>query len=103
MNVRTLSRDQIVPLNARGRTTRTGRVPAGVLRFAVLPETTGQRIRRLRLASGRSIRQLAADAGVARMVVMGAEQDRSILLHTFVAIAEALGVGLDELWSGRSA
>lgn len=71
------------------------------VRPPVLRESTGERIRRLRLASDRSIRQLAADAGVCHTVVQRAENDHNVYLHNFVAIAEVLNVDLQYLWDGR--
>lgn len=68
----------------------------------ILRETTGERLRRLRLESDRSIRQLATDAGVCHTVVQRAENDHAIYLHNFVALAEALTVSLDYLWGGET-
>lgn len=72
------------------------------IRPPVLRETTGERIRRLRLESGRSIVQLAHEAGISRKAVANAESDGDVYLYTFARIAEALGVEIGHLWDGRT-
>lgn len=69
-------------------------------RPAVVRETTGERIRRLRLASDRSIRDLAADSGVNTQSIWRAEHDHDVYAYTLVALAKALDVCPCVLWEG---
>lgn len=71
-------------------------------RPSVLRESTGERIKRLRLASDRSMRDLAADAGVCVTVVQRAENDHNIYAHNLAALAKVLDTTMDYLWSGRA-
>jgi len=75
---------------------------AMILDCPVPPESTGQRIRRLRKARGLTMRELAAQIGVAHTTVQRAEDDCAIYAHTLDALATGLAVGVGYLWNGRS-
>jgi transcriptional regulator with XRE-family HTH domain len=65
-------------------------------------ETMGERIKRLRAAAGLTQETLAEAAGVPVWTLRGWEQDRRTpSLEGFIALADGLGVSLDEL-AGRS-
>lgn len=65
------------------------------------PEPLSARIHRLRLARGWSQARLAAAAGVSPMAVMHWERgDAQPQVACFAALAQALEVSMDDLWSG---
>ena len=103
MSVNVVARSRLRPDNASGRTSRVGRIPQDVLRIRVLPEESfGARIKRLRLARGLTLPQLAERAGVSARTIGYAEagQKRGLTAQNFAALARALGVTMDALWDG---
>ena len=64
-------------------------------------ETIGQRIRRLRKARGWTQYELAAEAEVTRYSLLRWEAGtKPQSFESFVRVADALGVSLDELYRG---
>ncbi len=64
-----------------------------------IQERFGRRVRELRLARGLSQEELAFKAGVHRTYLGGIERgERNPALKNIVAIAEALGISLSELF-----
>jgi transcriptional regulator with XRE-family HTH domain len=71
-------------------------------RAAVTAETTGDRLRRLRLARGWSQERLAEEAAIDRQTVSYAERRATDLFaSTLEALAVALDTTMDYLWAGR--
>lgn len=68
---------------------------------AVRRESTGERITRLRLEWGWSIRELAQRAGLHPTTVQRAEDDARVFADTIEALADALSVDVAYLWNGR--
>lgn len=74
-------------------------------RTAALPvirETTGERIRRLRMARGWSQRKLGDEAGISFLTVFRAERDDRIFADTLDALATAFGTSMDYVWRGTA-
>lgn len=66
----------------------------------VLRETTGERLRRLRLAKGWSQMELGLRAGTSQFCVWNLERGSESTAHTLSALAEVLGTCLCYLWAG---
>src|SRR4051812_46515473 len=61
-------------------------------------ETLGQRLRRLRRATGCTVSEIAAAAGIKPVLIYGYERDWGMPSEqTLEALARVYGVGLDEL------
>lgn len=71
-------------------------------RRPTLRETTGERLRRLRLARGWTQAQLAERAGIRPLTISRAEGDHDMYAHTLDALATALGVDMTYLWNGKT-
>lgn len=97
MIAREVARDRVVT-----RTARTGRIPRDVLRIVVREETFGERLRRMRLAAGLSLRGLAARISADHTLVChfesGAKQPS---VDSLVLMADALDTTMDYLFRGR--